>query len=387
MAIEKRERKSTGRRKAYSYRVKWRLNGTGAQQGRTLDTEAEAIQLEEALRKSGWAYSKDDPEVRYLTLIGRELLPEEQPGEAPVAPTLYQATHRWANRPGLSKGSKINYGYVVEDRLGDLAHVPIDQLTALDLENWLNTQLDNYAPATAFISRVVVAGALRMHKIDPDLIGALPRIDPARRVTPIFLERDQVDALVKNAAKIGPRWAAQVDLTGSLGPRWGESCGLQKIHLSLDKVETSHIWIRQAVKQRGTLREGYRPEKVKTKNAVRMLPLNARLAEVMSEATLPDRDSRDLVFRPEAAHRTRATFWYYDAFTYAWQRLKASTPEVPDELRWHDLRHTAAKNLLEDGVPIAYVSKMLGHSKVEVTIKEYGSFDQRSHDLVRSLMA
>jgi integrase len=38
----------------------------------------------------------------------------------------------------------------------------------------------------------------------------------------------------------------------------------------------------------------------------------------------------------------------------------------------HDLRHTAATLLLEDGVNILTVSKMLGHSSVAFTLQLYG---------------
>jgi len=42
---------------------------------------------------------------------------------------------------------------------------------------------------------------------------------------------------------------------------------------------------------------------------------------------------------------------------------KAST----ENLRFHDLRHTAATRLVESGVPLHAVTKLLGHSTVKVT--------------------
>ena len=42
------------------------------------------------------------------------------------------------------------------------------------------------------------------------------------------------------------------------------------------------------------------------------------------------------------------------------------------EIRFHDLRHTAASLTLNHGVPAIIVSKRLGHSKVSVTLDTYG---------------
>jgi integrase len=42
------------------------------------------------------------------------------------------------------------------------------------------------------------------------------------------------------------------------------------------------------------------------------------------------------------------------------------------EIRFHDLRHTAASLMLNNGVPVLVVSKILGHSKTSTTLDIYG---------------
>ena len=42
------------------------------------------------------------------------------------------------------------------------------------------------------------------------------------------------------------------------------------------------------------------------------------------------------------------------------------------EIRFHDLRHTAASLMLNHGVPVLVVSKILGHSKTSTTLDIYG---------------
>ena len=42
------------------------------------------------------------------------------------------------------------------------------------------------------------------------------------------------------------------------------------------------------------------------------------------------------------------------------------------KIRFHDLRHTAASLMLNHGIPVIVVSKILGHSKPSITLDIYG---------------
>jgi integrase len=48
-----------------------------------------------------------------------------------------------------------------------------------------------------------------------------------------------------------------------------------------------------------------------------------------------------------------------------------SDADLP-EIRFHDLRHTAASLMLNSGVPVLAVSKRLGHAKPSITLDVYG---------------
>jgi len=59
---------------------------------------------------------------------------------------------------------------------------------------------------------------------------------------------------------------------------------------------------------------------------------------------------------------------------------------VPD-IRFHDLRHTAASILLNAGVPVIVVSKMFGHSKVSVTMDIYGHLIPTMQEMATQVMS
>lgn len=61
---------------------------------------------------------------------------------------------------------------------------------------------------------------------------------------------------------------------------------------------------------------------------------------------------------------------------------KASLPDI----RFHDLRHTAATLMLMNGIPLIVVSRRLGHSKPSVTLDIYGHYLPGMQDKAASLM-
>ena len=52
------------------------------------------------------------------------------------------------------------------------------------------------------------------------------------------------------------------------------------------------------------------------------------------------------------------------------RRLLAEA-DLPAEVRFHDLRHTAATLAIQQGLPIPTVSKMLEHSDPTMTLRRY----------------
>lgn len=56
------------------------------------------------------------------------------------------------------------------------------------------------------------------------------------------------------------------------------------------------------------------------------------------------------------------------------------------KIRFHDLRHTAASMMLNHGIPVIVVSRILGHSKPSITMDIYGHIIPGMQDQAASLM-
>ena len=63
---------------------------------------------------------------------------------------------------------------------------------------------------------------------------------------------------------------------------------------------------------------------------------------------------------------------------YLSSTFHAVVKDVFKKVRLHDLRHSAATNLLEMGFTIAQVAEWLGHSSPEVTLKYYAHANKQS---------
>ncbi len=71
----------------------------------------------------------------------------------------------------------------------------------------------------------------------------------------------------------------------------------------------------------------------------------------------------------------------------AFTRLVRSSGLPP--CRFHDLRHVAATTLLQAGVPMPVVSRILGHSSIQITVDTYGhvTVDPALHEQVHRALS
>lgn len=99
----------------------------------------------------------------------------------------------------------------------------------------------------------------------------------------------------------------------------------------------------------------------------RKIPMNAAVIEALR--ALP-RDSEFVFYNPETRGHIQDV---KTAFKKACRLAKKDPADEKDPgiegLRFHDLRHTAASKMIEAGVDLVTVSKILGHASIQMTMR------------------
>ena len=135
------------------------------------------------------------------------------------------------------------------------------------------------------------------------------------------------------------------------GLRRGEICGLQWGDVDL-KAGLLRIR-RQRCRAGGELIT----KTPKSRSGVRDIPIDPQLLPLL-----------------KAAFRLRPSAWVVDVMpeqiTRRWNNLQRNVP-ISEHYRLHDLRHTYGSRLVLDGVNLRVVQYLMGHSKIDITMRVY----------------
>lgn len=216
-----------------------------------------------------------------------------------------------------------------------------------------------YAPATIGLVHGVLSRILARAVVWGDLArnpALLARPSRPRRIAPRFLDVAEVQQLLA-AVRGNPR-EALVWLAVTTGMREGELIGLYWQDLDLDAGVVR-------VQRQYTRDEGITTPK--SPRSVRVIPLAAPTRRVL-RAHRERRDDNPLVFPSKTGEPIRAS----DLRSYWWYPLlkAAGLPRVT----LHSLRKSCATFLLHLGMPLAQVSRILGHSSVAITSQVYAQY-------------
>lgn len=249
--------------------------------------------------------------------------------------------------------------------------VPLGDLTPTVLEAWTGRMLDEgRSPATIRkaldILGLALDVAVRDGKIrsNPVHDTAKPRIT---RSEVDFFTSDQVGRLLDAAD--GYRLDQLLRLAVYTGLRRGEALGLRWRDVDLDARTIRVTGTLTRVKGRLVRQEP------KTNAGTRVVPL-------IGDAWQALVDQQAL----QAADRDASPYWRNDpGYVFTTESGEPVDPSnvgrwfttVRDKAgiqsgSWHTLRHSAASTLLRAGTPMLVVSRLLGHSKVQITLDLYG---------------
>lgn len=259
-----------------------------------------------------------------------------------------------------SEGTIATLRHRIKLALAELGDPAVDSITARDIERMDQGLRQDYATETCDQVLIALSSlykrlmALQVVTFNP--VDAYRVITPARARgglparAPVVLDPAQCRAVLQ--ALEGEHLYPFVLWLMALPFRVSELRGLRQANVQFDMVTV--------VEQR-THRAVWTPRKPKTEDGTRDLPLAAQL-----RAAVPTRASDlDLVFPNQAGGPV------FDAtLRHTLDRALASEVcqryHVP-RFVVHDLRHTAASNILRLGCPDHYVQWLLGHAPTTIT--------------------
>ena len=222
-------------------------------------------------------------------------------------------------------------------------------------------------------------------------LGMIPR-NPCKGTTPPkrpqremqFYDEYQVQQLLNTAQMIEDQYYPVYFLAIHTGMRLGELLGLKWEDIDFDR-RTLQVK-RQLARTGGGVIEFSAP---KSKRGIRKIILGKQAVEV-----LKDQEKRVAEMRQKAESDWRdfdmvfptrvGTPTMHSNLRRGFRALLAESG-LP-KIRFHDLRHTAASLMLNNGIPVLIVSRRLGHSKPSITLDVYGHLIQHKQEEAADLM-
>ena len=256
--------------------------------------------------------------------------------------------------------------------------MPVGAITRDDVQNWVSGLVrEGLAPETVRghyrLMVAIMKRAAEDGRIPKSPCGGID-LPAVERVEQRFLDEHEVERL---AAATPDRYRTLVYVAAYLGLRWQEGAGLRRnmIEMRPNRLATVRI-VSTIERSNGKCRV---VEYGKSSAARRTLKIPEFLREMLAWHLGAFHADEWVFMAPEGG------FLRYDNFR---RRVWAPAVEAAglDGLTFHQLRHTAATFMIDDGADPVQVKRRMGHENVQTTLNLYGHlFADREDELVAGL--
>lgn len=264
------------------------------------------------------------------------------------------------------------------------ADVPIGAITRQDVKAWA-AQLRRQGLGPESVKRAVhlLSASLRA-AVDAEILEANPasalKLGGGPPAPERFLTREEYDTLRAQLSTTGDQFIA--DLLVNTGLRWSELAGLHRARVDLGR---GLLRVVETYDEASGVMKAYPKGK-----RVRDVPLVPELVEWLGDLTWSGKDCGvehgagrcpgPLLVTTEEGRPLRNSNWSYRVWVPAVEHADVG------HVRIHDLRHTYASWLLQKGVPLAEVGKLLGHVSSQTT-QRYAHLAETPVDAVLAALA
>ncbi|MEW9870666.1 tyrosine-type recombinase/integrase [Arthrobacter sp. HS15c] len=349
-------RKRTKKDGTSSYMVLWRDPKSREQQGITVATEYEAETLKRLLDANGQSF-----EVAQSALLSNE-------ARVPTVAEVVQEHIDLLIRP--SSGTTRTYQVMLNLHIRNIiGHIPVDKLDYRHLNHWAKAMMaKGKAPKTIHNVHGLISAAMNTAEQlgyitrNPCRGVQLPRIDKAEDEA-MFLTHAEFNMVLE---VMGERYKTFTNFLVMTGTRFGEATALKVADVDL-LSKPPIVRVNKAWKRDGQSK--YYIGTTKTGAGKRTIGLNPALVDLLVPL-VASRPSDDLLFTtPKGERIVHKLFWHHywvPAVQAAQSHGLTKSPRI------HDLRHTHASWLIQDGVPLFTISRRLGHASTRTTEQVYG---------------
>jgi integrase len=248
----------------------------------------------------------------------------------------------------------------------------IDTIDAYTIQKWVNGLAATHAPNTVHnvyaVLKLVMAYAVRHRYLAVNPCADVERPSKRRRITIRPLTHGEVQLLA--GAMPNDRARLAVLTSVYMGLRAGELWALRRDDVNVLKRE---LTVDEAIKELPAKQTDQLPEghvrltpsliigPTKT-HATRKLSMPAFLADELAALIS---ESAEFIFTDSAGGPIRHGNFYKRVFL-------ANLPAKLKGTRWHDLRHTRASLLIEQGHREIEIMRRMGHEDIRTTLNTYG---------------
>ncbi len=337
--------------------ILWRDYTTHRQRRITLGSEEEALSLLRTLNNNG--------QLRELPSPADRLGNSDVPNVAEVV----QEHIDLLVRP--SPGTIHTYQRILDLHIRNtIGHIPVDKFGYREVVRWIKRlSAEGVAPKSIHNMHGLLSAAMKT----AELLNYVPR-NPCRGVPLPTVERAGDEAMFLTHTEFGlliegmhEPYKTLVQFLVMTGARFGEATALRVADIDLLSTPAT-ARINKAWRRDGSSRYYIGP--TKTGAGKRTIGLNPALVDLLVPL-VAGRPASELLFTTPYGQRiAHKPFWQHHWVPAVYAARARGLTKIP---RIHDLRHTHASWLIQDGVMSLFaISRRLGHASVRTTEQVYG---------------